>query len=200
MNNSRTQAIAVNESDLHYSDKGSGNAVFFLQAGLRRQLAEQLAEGFRVVAFEALASHDRQSVVRALERAAEQLGTAKYCLMAESHLAEAAISHAIGSKDSVEALILIAPSQGTNGASTDLPLEEISAPTLVLFGTRDQIVAPETGRVYARRIPRCFYTLVYDSGHDIDAERPQALYAVVRDFLEHREKFVIPHEGSAINP
>lgn len=200
MKNSGTQAIAANGSDLHYSDNGSGHAVFFVGAAEKSPLANRLAEGFRVVTFEARGSHDRQSVLRALDRAAEQLGTAKYCLMAESHLAETAITHAIESRNSVEALILIAPSHGSNGASTDLPLEEINAPTLVLFGTRDQIVASETGRAYARRIPRCFYTLIYDSGHDIEADRPQALYAVVRDFLEHREKFVIPHEGSAINP
>jgi pimeloyl-ACP methyl ester carboxylesterase len=187
-------------SDLHYSERGSGSAVFFLQAALKSQLADRLAEGFQVVTFDAAASHERPSVLRALSRAAEQLGIVRYCLIAESHLAQAAIAHAIGSRDSVEALILIAPSQESNGASTDLSLEQINAPTLVLFGTRDQIVAPETGRVYARRIPRSFYTLVYDSGHDIEAERPQALYAVVRDFLEHREKFVIPHEGSVINP
>ena len=200
MKSSRTQAIAVDGSDLHYSERGSGSAVFFLQTALKSHLADRLAEGFRVITFDAPASHDRQSVLRALARAAEQLGLAKYCLMAESHLAQVAIAHAIGSGDSVEALILIAPLQGSNGASTDLALEEINAPTLVLFGTRDQIVAPETGRVYARRIPRCFYTLVYDSGHNIEADCPHALYAVVRDFLEHGEKFVIPHEGSAINP
>jgi pimeloyl-ACP methyl ester carboxylesterase len=199
MKNPRSQAIAVDGSNLQYSDKGSGSAVFFLQAALKSPLADRLAEGFRVVTFDALASHDRQSILSALSRAAAQLGIAKYCLMAESDLAQAAISHAIGSGDSVEALILIAPSQGPNGASTDLPLEEINAPTLVLFGTRDQIVPPETGRVYARRIPRCFYTLVYDSGHDIEADCSQALYAVVRDFLQHREKFVIPHESSVIN-
>src|SRR5262249_31139446 len=128
------------------------------------------------------------------------LGIAKYCLIAESELAELAIAHATRSGDSVEALILLAPAYPSNDNSDDLPLEEISAPTLVLFGTRDQVVPPDTDRNYARRIPNFFYTLVYDAGHDIGLDGQQSLYAVVRDFLDHREKFIIPHQSPAINP
>src|SRR5262249_18808570 len=127
-------------------------------------------------------------------------GITKYCLIAESELAAIAIAHAIAFGDLVEALILLAPSCPSSGADIDLPLEELNAPTLVFFGTRDQVVKPETERIYARRVPKCFYTLVYDAGHDIGADRPQALLAVVRDFLEHREKFLVPHGSSVINP
>jgi hypothetical protein len=42
--------------------------------------------------------------------------------------------------------------------------------------------------------------LVYDAGHVIEAERPEALFAAVRDFLEHRETFVVSRKNTVINP
>ncbi|MBI3801386.1 MAG: alpha/beta fold hydrolase [Deltaproteobacteria bacterium] len=79
-------------------------------------------------------------------------------------------------------------------------LGELKAATLVLFGTRDGVIPPEIGRLYVERIPNCYYALVYDAGHVIEAERPEALFAAVRDFLEHRETFVVSRKTTVINP
>jgi pimeloyl-ACP methyl ester carboxylesterase len=178
-----------------------GNTVVVLQGSRKNAIVGQLSHQFRVVALEVHAARDLARVTEAFAEAVERHSIRKFCLVAESDLAPAAIAQAIASGDALEALILIAPqAMGTNGASKDLPLEEVKAPTLVLFGTRDELVAPESGRIYARRMPNCFYTLVYDAGHDIAMDRPQALHGLVRDFLEHREKFVFPHESSVINP
>src|SRR5262249_34883736 len=119
----------------------------------------RLSESFRVVTLEVRDFHNRQRLAEALSRVTVELGITKYCLIAESELAAIAIARAIAFGDLVEALILLAPSCPSSGADIDLPLEELNAPTLVLFGTRDQVVKPETGRIYARRIPKCFYTL-----------------------------------------
>jgi pimeloyl-ACP methyl ester carboxylesterase len=201
MKNSRSQgANGINGTELRHTDSGSGNAVLLLQTAQKSALADRLAQDFRLVTLDLHDCKPERNLAEAIGRTARQLGIAKYCLIAESELAELAIAHATGSGDSVEALVLLAPAYPSNDNSDDLRLEEIRAPTLVLFGTRDQVVPPETGRNYARRIPKCFYTLVYDAGHDIGIDRPQSLYAVVRDFLEHREKFIIPHGSSAINP
>jgi pimeloyl-ACP methyl ester carboxylesterase len=200
MNNSRSQyPIAGDGNAPRFSDAGSGNAVLVLHSA-SRALKDRLAENFRVITLETGDSREPQSIAQSLRRTAEQLAIAKYSLIAGSEFAEAAMAHTIDSADSVESLILIAPKDASNGASIDLHLEQCKAPTLVLFGTRDQVVASEAGRAYARRIPKSFYTLVYDAGHDIGADRPQALHAVVRDFLEHGEKFVIAYESSVINP
>ena len=132
---------------------------------------------------------------------ADKLALAKYSLMSASEFAPAAIAHAIESGDAIQALILLAPSDaGTNGSPTALPPEQIKAPTLVLVGTRDEDAVLETCRNYARRIPNCYYTLVYDAGRDIAADRPQALCSLVSDFLERRERFALPRESSTINP
>jgi pimeloyl-ACP methyl ester carboxylesterase len=177
-----------------------GKTVVVLQGSSKNALVDQLSHQFRVVALEVQDARDLASVTKTFAEAVERHSIRTFCLVAESDVAPAAIAQAIAAGDALEALILIAPqAMGTNGAAKDLPLEEIKAPTLVLVGTRDELVAPESGRIYARRIPNCFYTLVYDSGHDIDIDRPQALHGLVRDFLEYREKFVFPHESSVIS-
>jgi pimeloyl-ACP methyl ester carboxylesterase len=202
MNNSHDQrVISVDGNELHYTDAGAGDAVLLLQPVLNKALVDQLSMNCRVIGVEVRNPGKGVQILEALGPVLRQLRISNFGLIAESELASAAIAHAIAASDSVEALVLIAPVSGaSNSASVDLPLEQIGAPTLVLFGTRDRVVAPEAGRVYARRIPKCFYTLVYDSGHDIATDRPRALYAIMRDFLAHREKFVFPHESSVINP
>jgi hypothetical protein len=196
------QSISIAGSELRYTDAGSGNPVLLLQPVLNRALTDQLAANFRVIGVEVQDTSKVLQAPRLLSLLLEQLSLSKCCLIAQSHLAFTAVEHAIESVDSVEALVLIAPKMPTalSDALGEPALEEIRAPALVLFGTRDHVVAPETGRTYARRIPKCFYTLIYDAGHDIGADRPQALCAIVRDFLEQREKFLVPHESSAINP
>jgi pimeloyl-ACP methyl ester carboxylesterase len=198
-NSYHEQAISVGGNELRYTDTGSGNAVLLLQQVPNRSMADQLAVNFRVIDVK-VRDGKVSSIARALSSFPAQLGICKYSLIAESDLSSAAIAHAIESGDSVEALVLIAPMSGVSNGAGDLSLEEVKVPTLVLYGTRDQVVTPETGRIFARRIAKCFYTLVYDAGHDIATDRPRALCAVVGDFLEHREKFVVQHESSVINP
>ena len=79
-------------------------------------------------------------------------------------------------------------------------LEELQAPVLLLVGTEDQAIPRETGRMYVERMPHCYYTLVYEAGRAIEVERPDALFAVVRDFLERRETFIVKRPGTAFNP
>jgi hypothetical protein len=41
---------------------------------------------------------------------------------------------------------------------------------------------------------------VYDAGHVISVDRPEAFTDVVRDFLEHHETFVVRRTPSLIHP
>jgi pimeloyl-ACP methyl ester carboxylesterase len=188
----------MEDSGNHSSSGKAGTVgektVVVLHGSTKSALVDQLRRDFRVVALEVPAAHD-------LAGAIKQHNIGNFSLIADSAAASAAIAFALESGDSMETLTLIAPHAiSTNGGLKDLPLEEIRPPTLVLFGTRDEVAAQESGRLYARRIPKCFYALVYDAGRDIVADRPHALYAVVRDFLLYADKFVFPHEVSAINP
>ena len=113
-----------------------------------------------------------------------------------------ALWQAIDAPESVDALVLLSPA--ASGFTSDPELErrlgEIQAPTLILIGTNDTTIPPETGRLYVERLPNCYYTLVYDAGHAIAAERPDALLAAVCDFVERRGTFIVERNSTAINP
>lgn len=78
-------------------------------------------------------------------------------------------------------------------------LGAISAPTLVVCGTRDSVVPAVNSRVLARRIPDASLVLL-PAGHDLQrSERAPALARVVDDFLtlgQHQlEPPALDHEG-----
>jgi len=85
-------------------------------------------------------------------------------------------------------------------AETEQALERIEVPTLVVFGTRDRVIPPTMGRVYREKMPNCHYVLVYDAGHEVGADRPQAFASLVSDFLVRREAFIVNQRSSLINP
>jgi pimeloyl-ACP methyl ester carboxylesterase len=85
-------------------------------------------------------------------------------------------------------------------ADMEAKLATLNAPTLVLFGTRDGVISPEFGRIYRERMPNCNYVLVYDAGHEIAADRPEAFSNLVSDFLERREAFIVTQKSSLLNP
>ena len=79
-------------------------------------------------------------------------------------------------------------------------LTDIATPTLVLFGTLDRVIPSEMGRHYKAAMPNCNLVLVYDAGHAIATDRPEAFCEVVGDFLERREAFIISRNETLINP
>jgi pimeloyl-ACP methyl ester carboxylesterase len=85
-------------------------------------------------------------------------------------------------------------------AETEQALERIDVPTLVIFGTRDRVIPPQMGRVYREKMPNCHYVLVYDAGHEVGADRPEAFASLVADFLARREAFIVNQRSSLINP
>ena len=79
-------------------------------------------------------------------------------------------------------------------------LGEIQVPVVVLFGTEDKMIPPTMGPSYVQRIPNCHFVLVYDAGHEIGADRPEAFTSVVADFLQRHERFVVGRDTTVINP
>ena len=79
-------------------------------------------------------------------------------------------------------------------------LGEVGCATLVVFGLKDRMVAPEAARVYREDIPNSNISLVYDAGHAIMADRPEALIDAVADFVQRRETFVVGRQSGLINP
>jgi pimeloyl-ACP methyl ester carboxylesterase len=94
--------------------------------------------------------------------------------------------------------------QRLRGPDRDADLERrlpgLPTPTLVLFGTEDRVIAPAMGRIYKDLIPGAHLVFVYDAGHGISTDRPEAFTEVVADFLERREAFVISRAETVIHP
>jgi pimeloyl-ACP methyl ester carboxylesterase len=89
---------------------------------------------------------------------------------------------------------------GRHDGEVERRLGEIPCATLVLFGSEDKMVAPEAARLYRERIPNSNIAFVYDAGHLIEAERPEALINAVSDYVELRETFIVGRQTGIINP
>jgi pimeloyl-ACP methyl ester carboxylesterase len=86
------------------------------------------------------------------------------------------------------------------GAETEGRLGDVKCATLVVFGLNDRLVAGEAAGIYRENIPRCHVSIVYDAGHAIVAERPDALIDVVSDYVERQETFIVSKVEGVINP
>jgi NAD(P)-dependent dehydrogenase (short-subunit alcohol dehydrogenase family) len=87
-----------------------------------------------------------------------------------------------------------------SGRQAERRLSEIPCATLALFGSEDKMVAPEAARIYRARIPNGNIAFVYDAGHLIEAERPEALVNAVSDYVELRETFIVGRQTGIVNP
>ena len=85
-------------------------------------------------------------------------------------------------------------------ADLERRLKDLATPTLVLFGTVDRVISPDMGHLYKELIPNCHLVFVYDAGHAISTDRPEAFTEVVVDFLERHEAFVISRTPTVIHP
>ena len=89
---------------------------------------------------------------------------------------------------------------GVHDNEAEARLGDIHCPTLAVFGQEDHFVTPEAPRVYREKIPNCNISLVYDAGHCIIGDRPEALVNAAVDYSEHWETFIIGHQSGLINP
>ncbi len=147
---------------------------------------------------------------------AESIGAAgaqRYGLVGVSDGANAALQHALGNPDAVDVLVLVSPTAvrpaadrpaagdpDGDAAEMENRLSDVQCPTLVVFGQEDRSVRRDAASAYRERIPNCNIAFVYAAGHDIAADRPQALLSLVNDYLERRETFIVQNQSSVINP
>ena len=88
----------------------------------------------------------------------------------------------------------------THDVEAETKLGEIQCATLVVFGLEDKMVSPKAAGIYRERIPNSNIAIVYDAGHVIVAERPEALINLVSDYVERRETFIVGRRTGIINP
>jgi pimeloyl-ACP methyl ester carboxylesterase len=215
--------LEVADIRIKYREGGRGKTVIILHGGDLVQpspLEKLLSAEFRVLAL-MISNADRRAAEQssdwarmlphALAHAAGVGGSERLALVSTDANAPLALRLTLEQSERIDALVLIAPQpifpelrgpSSWSGHDSVLAnrLAEIKAPTLLLLGTEDEVISQQTGRIYAERLPNCYYVLVYDAGHSIETERPQTLLVTIRDFLEHRETFVVNRASTVLDP
>lgn len=188
---------------VRYREAGQGMPLVSLQADGTPRLTrahELLGRRFRVVIVVAPAEPPS---VEALLHVLTALGLDAVSLAADSSSATAALRLALQAPERVRALVLEAPAAlRLVGPDADLArrLPSLATPTLILLGTRDDAAPAARGRSYKELIPGSHLVFVYEAGHAIGADRPEAFAEVVADFVERREAFVISRAQTVIHP
>ena len=195
--------IDVGGTPIRCLERGQGETVVALHGDsdpAPNALEDLLARQLRVVALESSAFSARppQDAARILAQTLATLGLVKYALIAGGRAAVAALCHAAQAAAAPETLVLFSPAGPLAGA--EVWLGDITAPTLILTGTKDEPAAEAASRLCAERIPESYPMLVYDTGAAMAAERPAALLEAVADFLERRGRFVLERQTSVISP
>ena len=70
-------------------------------------------------------------------------------------------------------------------------LGEIEALTLVMLGTKDGRMTPESVQLIKERMSRAFLIYVYDAAHNIEVDQPERFAALTGDFLKRGEVFLV---------
>ena len=70
-------------------------------------------------------------------------------------------------------------------------LHEITAPTLVLWGTGDQVIPPEQSQIYEKHIPHCHRIYIYGAAHALPVSACDKFVRLVTDFIERGDAFVV---------
>jgi pimeloyl-ACP methyl ester carboxylesterase len=83
-------------------------------------------------------------------------------------------------------------------AELEQRMASLDVPTLVVWGTEDRAISPQMAREYPALMPRCRLVFVYDAGHGIDSDRPEAFASVVGDFLARGEQFVVRSDSGLL--
>ena len=209
-----------------YQEGGVGEPLVMLPGIVGLQITgahHSLAERYRVIVFdvprirEAVAGEYPDltaGVASHLGKSLRALGIDSFNLLGSSFGANVALWLAIQQPRAVRSLILAAPTARLQRSpSTVMPsaspsseeqlqakMASLSVPTLVLFGTDDQVVPPEAGRAYAEQIPNGHYVLVQGAGHALEEDEPGAFVTIVSGFVDDPIAFMASQPSGSNNP
>ena len=70
-------------------------------------------------------------------------------------------------------------------------LGDIRARTLIVMGTKDGVIPPETGHLLKVRIPSSHLIYVHGAAHALEIDQPERVARLVLDFLARGESFLV---------
>jgi pimeloyl-ACP methyl ester carboxylesterase len=189
-------------SRLRYLEAGEGAPLVHLQAAGELRLGAALAllsRHLRVIALEMPGSRPSSERAAVVAQVLQGLGLERFNVLAAGGDAATAVWLALEAPGRVLALVLESPTVIADGG-LERRLAAFATPTLVLVGTRDDVPAPTRERRDPTLVPSAHVVFVYDAGHAVSAERPEAFADVALDFLERHEAFVISRAATVIHP
>jgi pimeloyl-ACP methyl ester carboxylesterase len=178
---------------LPYREAGAGETIVAVvgDGGLPTHAHALLAERRRVIVFGTPAdAGTAQQTAGRIGFALAALGVKRFDLLGEGAGAAAAMWLAFAPEPDIGSVVLAAPD-----GPTDEAFRETKRPVLVLSGTKDRSGA---GYRYRTLLPDCHFMLVYDAGHAIGAERPEALAFITLEFFERRDLFLVSRENGMV--
>jgi len=70
-------------------------------------------------------------------------------------------------------------------------LSEIKAPTLILWGTADELVPPDSGQVYKQHIANSHRMYVFGAAHSLPVAACESFVRLTREFIDRGEAFIV---------
>ena len=92
-------------------------------------------------------------------------------------------THVRGTADALVAML-----SSPHGSDLPRDLEQIAAPTLILWGDRDRAVPLRHGRYHTRALPNAQFAIIENAGHIPQFEYPDIVNELLREFLSERKK------------
>jgi pimeloyl-ACP methyl ester carboxylesterase len=185
----RAGTVDVDGFRIRYRDAGQGEVIVDLSREAQpTRFHELLAATHRILVVE-------PGAAPFLDRALAKLNVDRFSLIVRAAAPSDAIGPALQTPASVRALILISPT-----LADPAPFAALDLPVLVLAGTRGASGPQEAGRHFREHLKNCHFVLVYDAGDALEADRPEAVAAVVADFVERHDRFMVTTASGVIHP
>lgn len=223
-------SIEVDGVPILYGEAGQGDALVCLQdGGLRLSRAHELmAQRRHLIAFEtaglgrpAARATSLKDLADTIRAAVSSIGIDRFSIMASSDAAQLALRMAIAQPEQVQAVVLLAPAairaEGSAlrinsevevtkhpAAGSDdefeASLTNLETPVLALIGTDNHVASSAAAQVYRDKLRNFHLVMVYGAGDAMDVERPEAVAALVDDFLTRGESFIVRNKSDIIYP
>jgi len=133
------------------------------------------------------------------------LGIDHFSIMADSSGAELALRMAIERPQQIDAVVLLAPpaphvTEPIRDVEFEESLASLEIPVLVMIGTNDRVGSPASAGIYREKLRNFHLIMVYGAGAAIDTDRPEAVAALIDDFLARGGAFIVRNRSGIIYP
>jgi len=194
------RTVAGGGSGIAYAEAGAGEAIVVVAASTTPAPAHHLLAKDRHVFIFADDGAAPESLAGRIGAALAALGVRRFDLIGHGAGAAAVLWLALARPAETGAVVLVGPTAlAARGGALEQRLGELKRPVLALFGTKGAH-APDEGDRYRTLLPDCHLMFAYESGNEVERDRPEALAFIVREFCERRDLFLVSRDSGLTLP